>query len=414
MIDFLMTLTEATTTATNNAIIPLLMQGLSFATDLRTGKQAREKELLGLNAQLDFAGQDLSEGQAALRNLEQGQLRFAPKEQKVSGKAYEAYDIAQSRAVEDATQQSQDAFLATMAANNGGGSGMFNTFQDQSRASALAGLANRQTAATNLGAIETSTNAANTQAFNLQSGVEQSRGLQQERMGKVGEMQANVGIDRVGLDQKNAFGNAIMDAGVGVLGMAHAGGWKSLLGGSSVGEGSPTPNPSDFLKNLQANNPTSEFNWSSSFDKPWSGLQMIGGRKLEEGGKIADDPLYSLDDYDLGPKAKPPVNKAKMAFEAMLKQAQQEKQKNMANGGKLSYEDGGEVMETPGEFSHEENPIDMIDGDGDKVGEVTGGELVFNPEQSSIIEELVSLGDEDSLMQYLRDLMNEPQFQDAV
>lgn len=380
MIDFLMNLVEGTG-PTNNAIIPLLMQGLSFASDLRSGKQAREKELLGLNAQLDFAGQDLSEGQAALRNLENGQLRFAPKEQKISDKAYDAYDIAQSRAVENATQQSQDAFLATMAANNGGGSGMFNTFQDQSRTAALAGLANRQTAATNLGTIETATNAANTQAWNLQSGDEQSRALQQERMGKVGQMQANVGIDRVGLDQDNAFGNAMMDGSVGLLNAASTGGIKDMFsfddlrsGISSVGDGSPT-------------------------------------LKMEDGGKVED--LYSLSDYDLDTSiGKPPENPAKMAFEAMLKQINNGK--SMAAGGKLSYEDGGEVMETPGEFSHEENPIEMIDGEGEKVGEVTGGELVFNPEQSSIIEELVSLGDEDSLMQYLKDLMNEPQFQDAV
>ena len=152
-----------------------------------------------------------------------------------------------------------------------------------------------------------------------------------------------------------------------------------------------------------------------SFDDLRSGISSVGDGsptlKMEDGGKVED--LYSLSDYDLDTSiGKPPENPAKMAFEAMLKQINNGK--SMAAGGKLSYEDGGEVMETPGEFSHEENPIEMIDGEGEKVGEVTGGELVFNPEQSSIIEELVSLGDEDSLMQYLKDLMNEPQFQDAV
>lgn len=37
-------------------------------------------------------------------------------------------------------------------------------------------------------------------------------------------------------------------------------------------------------------------------------------------------------------------------------------------------------MITPGAFSHKKNPIHMIDGDGDKVGEVTGGEVILNPE----------------------------------
>lgn len=43
---------------------------------------------------------------------------------------------------------------------------------------------------------------------------------------------------------------------------------------------------------------------------------------------------------------------------------------NQRNGG----------MITPGAFSHKKNPIHMIDGDGEKVGEVTGGEVILNPE----------------------------------
>ena len=37
-------------------------------------------------------------------------------------------------------------------------------------------------------------------------------------------------------------------------------------------------------------------------------------------------------------------------------------------------------MITPGEFSHETNPIDMLK-DGAKIGEMTGGEVILNPEQ---------------------------------
>jgi len=43
---------------------------------------------------------------------------------------------------------------------------------------------------------------------------------------------------------------------------------------------------------------------------------------------------------------------------------------NQRNGG----------MITPGAFSHKKNPIHMIDEDGEKVGEVTGGEVILNPE----------------------------------
>ena len=49
---------------------------------------------------------------------------------------------------------------------------------------------------------------------------------------------------------------------------------------------------------------------------------------------------------------------------------------------KLSgMENGGKVEKTPGEFSHESNPIDIMQ-EGAKIGEMTGGEYVINPEQA--------------------------------
>ena len=41
----------------------------------------------------------------------------------------------------------------------------------------------------------------------------------------------------------------------------------------------------------------------------------------------------------------------------------------------------GAVIKTKGEFSHDTNPIDLVQN-GQKVGEATGGEYIFNPEQS--------------------------------
>ena len=77
-------------------------------------------------------------------------------------------------------------------------------------------------------------------------------------------------------------------------------------------------------------------------------------------------------------------------------------------------EDGGKApMVTPGEFDHDTNPIDMVAEDGTKVGEVTGGELILNPEQSNTIEELVEKGDGEALVMYLKDLFEQPQFQES-
>lgn len=47
----------------------------------------------------------------------------------------------------------------------------------------------------------------------------------------------------------------------------------------------------------------------------------------------------------------------------------------------------GAVVKTDGEFSHETNPIDLVQN-GQKVGEATGGEYIFNPEQSKKMNEL--------------------------
>lgn len=66
----------------------------------------------------------------------------------------------------------------------------------------------------------------------------------------------------------------------------------------------------------------------------------------------------------------------------------------------ITGEDGMKTpMVTPGEFSHDTNPIDMVANDGTKVGEVTGGELIFNPEQS---------GDFDVAFNIIKQLASQP------
>tara|TARA_R110000824_G_scaffold58593_1_gene158274 strand:+ start:7238 stop:8077 length:840 start_codon:yes stop_codon:yes gene_type:complete len=63
---------------------------------------------------------------------------------------------------------------------------------------------------------------------------------------------------------------------------------------------------------------------------------------------------------------------------------------------------GGKIKETPGEFSHKSNPIDLV-RNGTKIGEATGGELIFNPEQSGKLETLATEGSTE-LHKYLRGL----------
>jgi hypothetical protein len=63
----------------------------------------------------------------------------------------------------------------------------------------------------------------------------------------------------------------------------------------------------------------------------------------------------------------------------------------------------GMVVKTKGKFSHKENPIHMVQ-DGEKVGEMTGGEYVFNPEQMANIKAL-SKQDPKKLSTYIKSLI---------
>ena len=73
-----------------------------------------------------------------------------------------------------------------------------------------------------------------------------------------------------------------------------------------------------------------------------------------------------------------------------------------------TMEEGGEVEKTPGEFDHDTNPIDIMQ-DGAKIGEMTGGEYIFNPEQAEELRDLAEDGDSE-LHRFIRNLLSKKQF----
>lgn len=88
------------------------------------------------------------------------------------------------------------------------------------------------------------------------------------------------------------------------------------------------------------------------------------------------------------------------------------------------YKRGGEVQRTPGAFSHKTNPIDIMK-DGAKIGEMTGGEYIINPDQADAIEDAYEsikekqssgkkISRQDLMMLYdvIRGVFSQPQFQD--
>ena len=71
---------------------------------------------------------------------------------------------------------------------------------------------------------------------------------------------------------------------------------------------------------------------------------------------------------------------------------------------KMFMQDGGLVRgKTPGEFSHDENPIDIMQ-DGQKIGEMTGGEGVISPEDLGELEQKAGEGN-TSLHKFVRQLI---------
>lgn len=69
------------------------------------------------------------------------------------------------------------------------------------------------------------------------------------------------------------------------------------------------------------------------------------------------------------------------------------------------------VQKTPGKFSHKKNPLRVINKNGEDTGmELTGGELVFNKDQGASISKMISSGDPEGLYNYMKKLLQKPQF----
>lgn len=83
------------------------------------------------------------------------------------------------------------------------------------------------------------------------------------------------------------------------------------------------------------------------------------------------------------------------------------------NGARL--EKGGymasEGFVTEGEFSHATNKKAVIDEEnGVKEAELTGGEVVFNPQQVAGMDKHIANNDEKGLFKYMKNLLSKPQF----
>jgi hypothetical protein len=81
----------------------------------------------------------------------------------------------------------------------------------------------------------------------------------------------------------------------------------------------------------------------------------------------------------------------------------------MSDEDKKAYfirKNGGRVEKTPGQFSHQNNPIDIV-RKGKKIGEMTGGEYVLNPAQAAKIQSLAGAQKKEALARYVNGLFKQ-------
>jgi hypothetical protein len=183
------------------------------------------------------------------------------------------------------------------------------------------------------------------------------------------------------------------------LGALQAGGAKSLIGGASGMARQSSLAMEEILANQQARRAAGQQKFATA-------EQNI----LDQ--NVADQRELGLFDYGralgLGDQARVAGEQARGMRDAAKANLFQDVLSGIGGAammGASSFgeaKDGAKIKETPGEFSHESNPIDLI-RNGKKIGEATGGELIFNPEQSGKIEQLASDGD-TPLHKYLRTL----------
>jgi len=82
------------------------------------------------------------------------------------------------------------------------------------------------------------------------------------------------------------------------------------------------------------------------------------------------------------------------------------KMQEYEEGAKQDTMPADEADVTPGKFSHEENPIDVVQ-DGEKIGEMTGGEAIMPPDDVAEFEQLILEKDKNGVFNKLKSLFAE-------
>ena len=123
-------------------------------------------------------------------------------------------------------------------------------------------------------------------------------------------------------------------------------------------------------------------------------------------GDIGSAAITGVEAYTAAQEASKPADSINIYNGMLTEEEQAEEERKMER--ERTAEKGMKVQKTPGAFSHETNPIDIMK-QGAKIGEMTGGEYIFNPKQAKQMKKLASSGNTE-LHKFVKSLLNKPQF----
>jgi hypothetical protein len=128
--------------------------------------------------------------------------------------------------------------------------------------------------------------------------------------------------------------------------------------------------------------------------------EMLAGLIEGVGGLLPDFNLFDI----------PPGEKG-MKVQTYKKGAKVEDEKEYDKDGKdKDMLPAGDNNMTPGEFSHDKNPIDIVqkrpNGNDEKIGEMTGGEGIIAPKDMVEIEALLEKRDEKGVFKKMKVLID--------
>lgn len=372
------------------AIAPILLGALTQVPGLIKGISASNAAVAQGEKDKARALRDQKAAQRALANLREGKLEFEPVKDKLASRQTDAYEMAMSRAPEQAARQAREQALASSLAAGGDprsqAANMMaaSNFAGQAQKDALAGLRGRQKATQTLATQEQNIQDANKDRFRERFNTELKQGQQLFTASRAQAEKADDAIAEAKRAKKQAIIGAATGAitgAIGTPGVSKFGDiFKSIPGAlSTVGstqaattgvEMAPTQVADVTIpENVFGTEVTNDL--GTNLGQFSQSSDILGSDYSGGFGNTFNSPFFS----------------------------------NNALGGK--------VGKTGGEFNHDTNKKALVDEEsGEKEAELTGDEtmFVFNPKQTSTFEKLVKGDDPVALMKFMKKLLKKPQF----